>query len=98
MDDAGVLPDFEGIAVHDGWKPYQSYEQAIHALCAGHHLRELLAATEAAQSWASGMSALLLDTSDAVEQARQAGLAALSADQLTELHACFLPDGDRARV
>lgn len=50
MDDAGVLPEFTGVAVHDGWKPYQSYEQAIHALCAGHHLRELLAAEEQGQS------------------------------------------------
>ena len=85
MDDAGVLPDFEGVAVHDGYKPYQSYEQAIHALCAGHHLRELLAAAEAGQSWASGMSALLLDTNDTVERAKASGLSALGEPALAEL-------------
>ncbi len=89
MDDAGVLPDFQGIAVHDGWKPYRSYEQAIHALCGAHHLRELIAATEAGQSWASGMSALLLDTNDAVQQAKAAGLKELTDQALCELHRSY---------
>lgn len=89
MDDAGVLPDFTGVAVHDGWKPYQSYEQAIHALCAGHHLRELLAAEEQGQSWASAMSCLLLDAHDAVQRARTAGRTALADTALAELHACY---------
>jgi transposase len=34
IDAAGVLPGFEGIAVHDGWAPYRVYENARHALCA----------------------------------------------------------------
>lgn len=89
MDDAGVLPGFEGIAVHDGWKPYQSYQNMTHALCASHHLRELLAAAEAGQSWASSMSALLLDTDDAVGQAKASGLGALKDNALAELHACY---------
>ena len=89
MDDAGVLPAFSGVAVHDGWKPYRSYEQAIHALCAGHHLRELLAAEEQGQAWASVMSCLLLDAHDAVERAKAAGLNALTKQALGELHACY---------
>jgi len=28
MDDAGVLPVVSGVAVHDGWKPYQHYHRA----------------------------------------------------------------------
>ena len=89
MDDAGVLPHFEGIAVHDGWKSYRSYENAIHALCSGHHLRELLGAEEQGQSWASAMSCLLLDTHEQVQQAKADGLHALTEDALTELHACY---------
>ena len=46
MDDAGVLPEFRGTAMHDGWKTYRAYEQATHALCGAHHLRELQAAHE----------------------------------------------------
>jgi len=36
MDDAGVLPGFRGVAVHDGWAPYWRYDQATHALCNAH--------------------------------------------------------------
>jgi transposase len=43
MDAAGVLPDFTGIAVHDGWAPYDTYDQAVHARCNAHLLRELQA-------------------------------------------------------
>jgi len=32
IDDAGVLPDFTGVAVHDGWAPYRNYQDADHAL------------------------------------------------------------------
>ena len=33
IEDNGVLPDFTGIAVHDGWPSYQNFEQIEHALC-----------------------------------------------------------------
>ena len=33
MNDAGVLPAFSGVAVHDGWAPYRNFEDALHALC-----------------------------------------------------------------
>src|SRR5262249_12245035 len=44
----GVLPSFAGIAVHDGWAPYDSYVNAEHQLCCAHVLRELQAVTDAA--------------------------------------------------
>lgn len=43
MDAAGVLPNFTGIAVHDGWAPYDTYTAATHARCNAHLLRELQA-------------------------------------------------------
>ena len=47
MDAAGVLPAFAGIACHDAWAPYDSYDGvAGHALCGAHLLRELIAVTE----------------------------------------------------
>ena len=44
MLDAGMLPAFGGIAVHDGWAPCRDFTDALHALCVPHHLRELIAA------------------------------------------------------
>jgi hypothetical protein len=89
MSDAGVLPAFSGVAVHDGWAPYRSFEEALHALCGAHHLRELTGAEEQGQAWALGMSCLLLDTKDAVEQAKAAGHERLSARTLAELQVSY---------
>jgi transposase len=46
MLDAGVLPNCHSWAVHDGLKPYFSFETVRHALCNAHHLRELEFAVE----------------------------------------------------
>jgi len=89
IDAAGVLPGFAGVAVHDGWAPYRNYEGCQHGLCNIHHLRELEAAKEAGHTWPVAMSCLLLDTKDAVEQARAAGAQRLGADALGELAASF---------
>jgi len=46
MDAAGVLAEFKGVAVHDGWRSYRGYKQISHGLCNAHHLRELAAIAE----------------------------------------------------
>jgi transposase len=86
---AGVLPDFRGVAVHDNWAPYRNFDGALHALCGAHHLRELACAEEQGQAWGLGMGCLLLDTKDAVEQAKAAGRKQLSRRALAELHASY---------
>ncbi len=68
IDDAGVLPDLRGVAVHDGWSPYRNYEDALHALCNGHRLRELIAAAEAGHRWPEAMGELLLDAKEQVDE------------------------------
>ena len=73
MDDMGVIAKMSGVAVHDGWKPYRSYE-VIHALCNAHHLRELQGVFERFdQDWAEQMIGLLLDAKEAVEKAVEKG-------------------------
>lgn len=86
---AGVLPGFRGVAVHDNWPPYRNFDDAMHALCGAHHLRELIAAEEQGQAWALGMGCLLLDTKDAVEHAKTTGRERLSKNALAELHASY---------
>jgi len=74
IDALGVLPGFTGIAVHDGFTPYRRYNDCAHALCNGHHLRELTAVEEqGGQPWASEMACLLLEINTAVETAKEAG-------------------------
>ncbi len=81
MSAAGVLPFFRGIAVHDAWKPYDSYDNvAGHALCNSHLLRELIAVTETGtsldQTWAQQAIDALLALKEAGGAARVAGHAA----------------------
>lgn len=59
IDQMEILPNFEGKAIHDGWKSYQDYE-CEHFLCNAHHLRELTFIWEQyQQSWALQMLILL---------------------------------------
>ena len=85
MDAAGVLPQFAGIAVHDAWAPYDSYNAVEgHALCGAHVLRELTAVTETGtdldRTWAQQAIDALLALNEAAEAARQSGKAAISED------------------
>ena len=52
---AVVLPVFHGIAMHDCWASYWSYEDCQHAVCCAHLLRELtgIAENHPEQKWAS---------------------------------------------
>ena len=69
MDEMGVIAKMRGIAVHDGWKPYRSYD-VLHQLCNAHHLRELeRVGVVWDQGWANDMIDLLVEAKEAVEQA-----------------------------
>ena len=77
MDDAGVLPTFQGRAIHDFWKSYLKYD-CPHGLCNAHLLRELIFLHEQHnQTWAQAMIDCLLAAKDAVANARAAHLQAL---------------------
>lgn len=72
-DDAGVLPAFRGVAVHDGWAPYRRYTKATHGLCNAHHLRELQAAADAGHTWAGDLGDVLRYAHRQVDAARARG-------------------------
>jgi transposase len=87
MDAAGVLPAFAGIACHDAWKPYDSYDGvAGHALCGAHLLRELTAVTETGTGddviWAQQAIDALLALKEAADAAREAGCSAIDPETM----------------
>ncbi|HXZ73314.1 MAG TPA: IS66 family transposase [Streptosporangiaceae bacterium] len=88
MDEAGVLPTFTGVAVHDGWAPYRTYPDLTHALCNAHHLRELDAITSIAGQgdWAGAMTRLLGEINTTVDRARRDGATGLHPHLLAGYH------------
>jgi transposase len=89
MKAAGVLPFFRGIAVHDAWAPYDTFEDvAGHALCGAHVLRELVAVTETGagldKAWAQQAIDALLALNEAAEAASAVGQAVIDAETRTK--------------
>jgi transposase len=80
MDEFGILTRFRGVAVHDGLMSYQDFGRK-HARCNAHHLRELVAASEAhpEHSWPRIAMKTLEELNTAAHTARDAGLAAIPA-------------------
>ena len=77
MDAAGILPIFQGRAIHDFLKSYLKYN-CTHGLCNAHLLRELVFLHEQHhQAWAQAMIEHLLAIKQAVANARTAQLQAL---------------------
>jgi len=73
MDEIGILPQFTGTLVRDGFSSYQWYEQCRHSLCNVHLLRDLVFVAEVTPSqkvWTTPLSKLLLKMKDAVGEAK----------------------------
>lgn len=84
MDEMGILSQFDGIAVHDHWFPYFSYDGVVHSLCNAHHLRELEFVDEQEkENWAKRMKNLLLRARRDVE--KHSGEGKMPVDTLLEI-------------
>jgi len=69
MEVGGILPQFQGGAVHDHWSSYLKFDQCQHYFCNAHHLRELQFIQEQyQQAWAAEIARLLLDIKAEVEE------------------------------
>jgi len=69
MNAMNILPHYKGVAVHDFWKPYFTYEELVHSLCNEHHSRELRAMFENyEQTWAQKMRQLLFHIKQVVDE------------------------------
>lgn len=85
MNEIGILPEFKGRAVHDGFVSYHRYGNMLHALCNAHHLRELTYADEVeGQQWAKGMKRLLIDIKNTIEERKQGGQKSLDESEIEE--------------
>lgn len=94
MDRMGVIPHFNGVLVHDHWKPYFRYN-CEHALCNAHHIRELEAVIEFdKQQWAKVMQDFLIEMKVAVEVAGGA-LSEKSATAFRKRYRKILKNADR---
>jgi transposase len=73
MDEVGILPQFRGTLVRDGYLSYSRFEQCRHSLCNAHLLRELVYVEEVnpeQKVWTAPLSRLLLKIKDSVAQAQ----------------------------
>ena len=90
MNAIGILPQFQGTAVHDALPAYFHYADAQHSLCNSHLLRELQFITERYQQpWAADLTALLLEMKQTVHAVRQQGLSRLTAERLQDFEARY---------
>jgi transposase len=70
---AWVLPFFTGIAVHDAWKPYDTFGNVVgHALCGAHLLREFVAVTETGTDLDKAWAQQAIDALPAMDEAAEA--------------------------
>jgi transposase len=62
-----IQPSFQGISVHDFWKPYEQYD-CSHAYCNAHLIRELTFDHEnLKQKWAGKMIRLMFKIKEEVD-------------------------------
>ena len=82
MDDMGIIPNYNGILVHDHWTPYNHYE-CTHSYCNAHILRELNGITEKENViWSQDMHTLLTNMNIAVYKAKESDKIQLSQPQI----------------
>jgi transposase len=92
INEIGILPEYRGTCVHDGWLSYTFYPKCRHALCGAHLLRELIyfeELSEETKGWASPLKELLLEMKGEAERACAEGATRLAAERLAELTASY---------
>jgi transposase len=93
IDAGGVLPEFTGVLVRDGYAGYEHLTQALHAWCGAHLLRDLRSISDAdpaGQLWATAMADTLIEAHHAARQARERGATAMDAAVLAGVRNHYL--------
>jgi transposase len=93
IDAGGVLPEFTGVLVRDGYVGYTHLTQALHAWCGAHLLRDLRSLSDAdpdGQLWATAMATTLLQANQAATTARDQGTDRLDEQTLAQIRNHYL--------
>lgn len=92
IDAGGVLGEFTGVLVRDGYAGY-AHLPAIHAWCGAHLLRDLRSISDAdpdGQLWAIAVANTLLEANQAAHQARERGADRLDHATLNQIRNHYL--------
>jgi transposase len=92
IDAGGVLGEFTGVLVRDGYIGYE-HLKAVHAWCGAHLLRDLRSISDAdpdGQLWAQAMATTLLEAHHAAIAARDSGTEALDDATLKQIRNHYL--------
>ena len=92
IDAGGIWPAFTGVLVRDGYAGYDHLDQAVHAWCGIHLVRDLRAIHDgdpAGQSWAEAMVNTLLLANATAHAARAAGHATLTNVELATIRSRY---------
>ena len=81
----GVLPEYDGVLMHDFWGPYDKLQHSEHLRCNAHLLRELKASAEGGHQWAEALAATLVAMKQARDQALERGARRVDNRQRKEL-------------
>lgn len=84
------LSGYTGTAIHDGWQSYWKFEEAAHALCNAHTLRDLKFCAEIrGQVWSEEMTLFLKNTYRTVQNAKKNGQNQLAPTEIAQIHQNF---------
>lgn len=87
IDAMKIIPDYDGILVHDHWTPYNHYTNTTHSYCNAHILRELNGVTEKENcQWSQDMHSLLINMNNAVHKAKENDKQHLSSTQIEKFN------------
>jgi transposase len=89
--DIGILADYAGTLVHDGYASYDDFSTGLHAQCGAHLLRHLknVGQAELFAAWASQVTGVLMEAKAASEAAAAAGLAAVEPARAEEIRRSY---------
>jgi transposase len=94
FEEIGIINEFSGVLVRDGFTAYQKYEQCRHGLCNAHLLRDLTFIGEAFpdnKNWTDTFAKHLLEIKSAVKNARSELLTTLDDSLQTDFLVVMTP-------